>query len=307
MVNLRPTTPEDASDLSALMSAVWNGDRNAVAYHGSGRIPGVWASWNGRALGYAFVRRGTLHPKHLYVGVHVHPDARRQGLGAALWEAVTEGVTGSLKTATYADFPDAVRFLERRGLRVTVETHEPTLDLASLNAVQVDHWAEAARARGYDLQPITVLDGPEARRDLAHLHLKVYAHTHEHDPPAGISLEDAEDDFLGDDLNPAWLWGARRGRELAGVASVRTTDQPSCGELGWFGVVAEHQANGAAVTLALTTLALSAARRDGVREVTAELDSADSNALHLLGALPWERGRVWLTLTSPHVQPVSLG
>lgn len=299
MVFLRPSLPEDAPDLLALMWAVWNGDENAVAYHGAGRVPGVVASQDGRVVGYAFTRRGTLHPTHLYVGVYVHPDARRRGTGAVLWNAVTGGATASLKTATFADFLDAVHFLECRGLRVSVETHEPTLDLATWNAAGVEGWSEAARALGYALRPVTPLKSSEERRDLARLHLEVYAHTHKHDPPAERSLEDAEADFLGDDLNPAWLWVARWGEEFAGLASVRATDGVARGELGWLGVTPEHTGNGTALALALTGLALRAAREDGVREVLAELDSADPNALHLLRALPWQPGRVWLTLTSP--------
>ncbi|EYB67116.1 hypothetical protein DEIPH_ctg051orf0024 [Deinococcus phoenicis] len=296
MFTLRPATPKDAVPILTLLGGVWDGDEEAVAYHGGGRTPGVIALEEGRLVGYASLRRGTLHPTHLYVGVHVHPDARRRGVGAALWEAVTAGVSGSLKTATSAHHPEALRFLERRGLRVSVRTHQPTLDPAVLTGAEVEEWVGAVRARGYDLLPMAALTGPNVRRDLARLHLEVYAHTHRHDPPAAAAL--AGVDFLGDDLNPAWLWMARRAGQLAGVASIRTTADPAGGELGWFGVTAEHAAEGAALTRALTGLALRAAGADSVREVAAELDSADPNALDLLHALPWHPGRVWLTLVS---------
>lgn len=293
---LRPSTPDDAADLFALLQAAWDGDADAIAYHGGGRVAGVVALENGRFIGYASLRRGTLHPTHLYVGVHVHPQARQRGVGAALWEAVTADASGSLKTATSADQPQTVRFLERRGLRVSVETHQPTLDPAALNGAEVEDWAGAARALGYDLLPMTLLSEADVPRDLAGLHRAVYAHTHQDDPPAAGVL--AEVDFLSDDLNPAWLWVARRDGEWAGVASVRTTADPAVAELGWFGVTAQRAADGAALTLALTGLALRAAGADGAREVCGELDSADPNALVLLGALPWQPGRVWLTLTS---------
>lgn len=200
---LRPSTPDDAPDLSMLLQAVWNGDAEAIAYHGGGRVPGVVALENGRFVGYASLRRGTLHPRHLYVGVHVHPQARQREVGAALWEAVTADASGSLKTATSAHQPQTVRFLERRGLRVCVETHQPTLDPAALDGAAVKDWVGTARARGYDLFPMTALSGADVRRDLAGLHRRVYTHTHQHDPPAAGVL--AEVDFLGDDLNPAWL------------------------------------------------------------------------------------------------------
>lgn len=277
---------------------MWAGDEAAITYHGSGRAPGVVALEDGRLIGYASLRRGVRHPTHRYVGVHVHPTWRQRGIGSALWKAVTAGVGGSLKTATYADQSQAVRFLERRGLRVRVETHQPTLDPAALDGADVEGWAAAARARGYELLPLTALDGPEVRRELVRLHRDVYAYAHRHDPPAEASLEEAEADFLGNDLRPAWLWVARRAGQQAGVSSVRTADHPARAELGWFGVTAEHRGDGEVLTLALTGLALQAAGADGVREVTSELDSADPNAPVLLSALPWQPGRVWLTLVS---------
>lgn len=298
MFFLRPTQPHDAEGILALLNVVWNSDGDAIAYHGRGRVPGVVALDGERVIGYASLQHGVLHPTHAYLGIHVHPEERRRGVGSALWDEVTANVSASLKAATYADFSDAVRFLERRGLHVSVETHLLTLDLASWSGAEVEGWAGAARKLGYELLPMTSLDGTDIRCDLARLHQEVYTYSHQHDLPAEQSLEDAEADFLGDDLTPAWLWTAWREGKAAGVASVRTTAHPADGNLGWFGVPAAHAADGAALTLALTGLALQTAREDGVQKVTAELDSADSNALQLLWALPWQRGRVWLTLTS---------
>lgn len=294
---LHPTRPEDREAVGTLLLKVWDGDEGAVAYHGGGRAPGVMANLGDEVVGYASLRNGTRHPTSGYVGVHVHPAHRRQGVGAALWHQVTRGVTGAMKTATYAHLPEAVRFLGARGLTVRLETHLPTLDPARVSAAQVSAWVREAEALGFALLPMPALEGPDLRRRLTRLHLDVYAHTHEHDPPAAESEQEAGADFLGDDLRPEWLWVARRGDELAGVSSVRDMGDPAAAELGWFGVPGQFAAYGRILTLALTGLALRSAAASGVTRVLPELDSADPNAMHLRRELPWEPGRVWLTLT----------
>ena len=179
----------------------------------------------------------------------------------------------------------------------------PTLNPATLDAEVVRGWVAEAEAAGFALRPMSALLGEEVRRRVTQLHLDVYAHTHEHDPPSLETPEEAEADFLGDDLRPEWLWVAEKGGVLAGVSSVRDIGDPEKAELGWFGVTRDFAEHGRTLTLALTALALHSAAGE-VTRVTPELDSADPNALHLLRAFPWEAGRVWLTLRQGSV-PVS--
>lgn len=296
MANLRATSANDLSALTELLGLVWNADVEAIAYHGGGRVSGVVALKDGQIVGYASAQRKALHARHTYVGVHVHPGERGQGIGAALWSEVTASVPGSLKTALYDGDPVARSFLERRGLRVSVETHHPTLNLARLDQDELQRWKAEAQALGYELLPMTALDGLDRWNDVARLHAEVYAHSHQHDPPAPAAL--AGVDFLDDDFNPAWLWLARKDGVLAGVSSILPGAEATQGELGYFGVPTAFAEDGAALTLALTAAALQAAGQAGVATIDAELDSADPNALALWNALPWQPGRVWLTLTS---------
>ena len=171
----------------------------------------------------------------------------------------------------------------------------PTLNPAALDADTVRGWVAGAEAAGFVLRPMSALTGEDVRRRVTQLHLDVYTHTHEHDPPSPETSEEAESDFLGDDLRPEWLWVAEKGGVLAGVSSVRDMGDPAEAELGWFGVTREFAGQGRILTLALTGLALQSAANE-TTSVTPELDSADPNALHLLRELPWQTGRVWLTL-----------
>lgn len=292
MIQFRPTTPEDQSELETLLLTVWNGDEGAVAYHGRGRRPGLLASIESEVIGYCATWRSKLHPTHAYVGVHVHPHWRGQGIGSRLWREITAGVTGTLKSATSDGQRQGQRFLERHGLKVSVWTHQPRLSLASLP--DPENWVQHTLALGFELLPMTNLHGEKVQAELLHLHRGVYAHTHEHDPVT-VDVMD-EEDFLGDDLVPEWLFVARKNGVLAGVSSVRL-DEP-LPMLGWFGVTRAFVPVGRELTLALTGLALQSAARDGVNELTAELDSPDPNAMHLLRELPWQPERVWLTFTS---------
>ncbi|WP_278912188.1 GNAT family N-acetyltransferase [Deinococcus wulumuqiensis] len=290
MVSFRPTTETDRIQLAALLATVWKGEEGGAAYHGGGRRAG-WLAYAGEdVVGYGQLWHSVLHPTYAYVGVHVHPDWRGQGIGGHLWKTVTSGADKPLKAKTYATQRPAVRFLERHGLTCTVQTHEPTLALAHLSDPAA---ITEAKQLGFRLLPMTALPS-ELGRQLLPLHREVYRHTHLHDP-AQVDVMD-EEDFLGDDLCPDWLFVAEKGNELAGVASVRRSDAPDMGELAWFGVTERFAATGQPLTLALVTAALQAARVGGVRMVNAELDSADPNALHLWHTLPWIPGKTWLTL-----------
>lgn len=291
MLTIRPTQPSDLANVQHFLKAVWDRNPGGVAYHGVGRRPGLVAEVNGQLVGYAHTWRSTLHPTHAYVGVHVHPSFRGQGIGLTLWQAVTRDMSGSVKVKTYDSQTDGVRFLRARGLTLSVETHEPTLNPADLSIEEVRQWVREAQALGFEVLSLTSLS--DTRDELSRLHELVYLHTHEHDP-AQPGVLDA-DDFLGDDLVPEWLFVARKDGVLAGVSSVRR-DSP-WPMLGWFGVTKACSAVGAPLTLALTGLAIQAAGRAGVTELTAELDSADPNALHLLQVLPWRPDRVWFTFT----------
>lgn len=291
---LRPTTPADRPALAALLHSVW-GEHPGAAYHGSGHRPGMVAEQGGELLGYAHCWRSALHLTFSYVGVHVHLEARGQGLGTQLWQEVTRGVCGPFKAKTDAEQVEAVRFLRARGLRLSVTTHEPTLSLARLPSSVGEGAFQEVQAGGFELLPLSRLSDPLTTQRVTDLHRAVYAHTHEHDPPQVEVLD--EEDFLGDDLHPAWLWVARRGGRLAGVSSVRRTESPAWGELGWFGVARDFAPFREPLTLALTVRALRAAAQDRVKEVNAELDSADPGALHLWRSLPWTPGSRWLTFT----------
>ncbi|UTA51338.1 GNAT family N-acetyltransferase [Deinococcus radiodurans] len=179
MLTLRPTSPGDGHALAELLAVVWAGQENGAAYHGGGRRPGVVAVCAGKLVGYGQLWHSRLHPTYAYAGVHVHPQWRGQGIGGELWNAVTKDVEQPLKAKTYATQSAAVRFLQRRGLRVSVETLEPMLWPADLE--DVTPWVRAAEQLGFVLRPMTELSD-ELRTQLLPLHREVYAHAHLHDP-----------------------------------------------------------------------------------------------------------------------------
>lgn len=293
---LRPSTEADQSAIKRLLDEVWHGDKSAPAYHGGGRLSGVVAVQDGQIVGYAHTTRKRLHPTHTYVGVHVAPHARGQGIGRRLWQRMTANCTGTLKTATYSTEQEALAFLQKRGLAVSVRTQFARLALAQLDAQKLKHWQAEAEGLGFTLLPMqAVQDTPP--EDLVALHRAVYAHTHQHDPP-DVSLFD-EEDVLSDDLNPRWLYVARQGTRLAGVGSVRFGEMPTQGELGWCGVAPEFAQAGPILTRALAGLALQAAQQDGLSSVLGEFDSVDRDMVELYVALPWENDLLWLTLTTP--------
>lgn len=294
MPSYRPTQTEDQPALRALLHEVWGNSQSAIAYYGAGQRPGILAEKQGQLIGYSHIWHSPLHPMFTYIGVHVHPDWRNQGIGTKLWQAVLQEQSGPLKAKTYASQWAGTQFLLSRGLQLLVETHESTLVTATVTAQQVTVWTAEAAALGFELCPMTALNDGD-RAALADLHDQVYAQAHRHDPSV-MGILDAEA-FLGSDLRPEWLFVAKKGGQLVGVSSVRL-DQPDP-MLGWFGVIQAAASAGKVLTLALTGLAVQAAAQDGVSRIGAELDDADPLALAVLMTLPWQPGGVWQTFTSP--------
>lgn len=298
MLTLRATRPNDPPHLRELLDEVWGGDLGAVTYHGLGRRAGLVAEDQGRLVGYGHQWRSDLHPTYTYVGVHVHPDWRGRGVGAALWDGVLPGQVGPLKAKTYAAQTEGTRFLQRRGLTLSVETHDALLDTSAVLDEQVRQWVARVADLGFTVVPMTELDGA-GLAGLGALHDRVYVQAHRHDPAVPGILKAA--DLVGDDVVPEWMFVVRREEELAGVASVRL-DEPRP-VLGWCGVTDAFAAVGADLTKAVTGLAVQAAARAGVEQIGAELDAVDAVSATLLDSLPWQTGPIWQTFTTPDGGP----
>ena len=77
----------------------------------------------------------SYHPHKFGLMIFVHPQARRQGLGGRLYDTVLEELSpydpASLESQTREDWPDGVRFLEKRGFQLVNRQQQSRLDPAA--------------------------------------------------------------------------------------------------------------------------------------------------------------------------------
>ena len=142
-------------------------------YPGSARF---LASLDGRVVGAASVGRIYMYEptfERLWFGIHVLPDARRHGLGGALWAACSavareQGKTG-LQTDVSERQVDGVAFLEGRGFEVTERAKMVQLDLRGRPAPDVappDGIEITSLAERPDLEPALHAVAVEAYADI---------------------------------------------------------------------------------------------------------------------------------------------
>ncbi|MCJ7710334.1 MAG: GNAT family N-acetyltransferase [Chloroflexi bacterium] len=104
------------------------------------------ASLDGRPVGAASVGRIFMYDasfERFWWDVHVLPDARRLGLGGALWAAASEvaraaGKTG-FQTDVYESQADGVAFLLSRGFEIVERTKGVSLDQAAALVLEEAH------------------------------------------------------------------------------------------------------------------------------------------------------------------------
>ncbi len=112
------------------------------AYPGGVRFLG---SLDGRTVAAASVGRIYMYEptfERYWFGIHVMPDARRQGLGTRLWAACSAVARAAGKTGLQTDVserqPDGLAFLESRGFEAIERMKMVQLDLRGLEPPAID-------------------------------------------------------------------------------------------------------------------------------------------------------------------------
>ena len=115
-VTVRPASPADREAIAALLTESW-GAPVAVAHgvrYDTADLPALIAERDGRIAGLLTY---TIGPDGLEV-VTLDAVVRRAGVGGALLAAAAELAPGRLWLVTTNDNLDALRFYQRRGMRI---------------------------------------------------------------------------------------------------------------------------------------------------------------------------------------------
>lgn len=234
----------------------------------------------------------------LFVSVVVHPHARGQGVGGALYDALRAGMQlhrpAKLSTGVREDRPAALQFASSRGFTEMAREQEAELALKALNVSQREQSFATAQAAGYELKTFAAVMtqiGADAAWQRYHA-LDLDAGRDVPLPPGETmalpTLERYRERAEGNPEFDASLWFvAEKGGELAALSELGTSPVPGRFGTGFTGVARAHR--GHRLAWALKYMALEEAIRRGattVRTVNDETNVPMRNINTGLGFLP---------------------
>src|SRR5579872_4437313 len=164
--HIRPSTPGDYVAMIAINRAIypdyaatedemryWDEHRDPVlkfqrwVAEQEGRVAGI-AQYNHSPEGY--------HPRKFWINISVHPDARRHGIGSALYEQIVEELQPfdplNLRSRVREDMSPGIQFLQARGYQDVWKDWESRLDLATFDASPYQGLEEKLRGQGIEIK-----------------------------------------------------------------------------------------------------------------------------------------------------------
>ncbi|MFC5597325.1 GNAT family N-acetyltransferase [Deinococcus cellulosilyticus] len=285
--------PMDEPQIQQLIEEVWHGDSDVLPYFrrsGSTQFHVVFET-AGKIAGYGSLTECTLHPVPFYVGLHVHPAHRRQGVGHGLLVTLLQkngGFQGRpLQSATYRHLPEGIQALQHLGFHETLSTWTGELQIREI-------MDRIPPPEGFQLGSLADL-GQEWVPVLTALHQQIYLNSHGHNPSVLSSAEVAQARFMGGDLISKLMWVAMHNDQPRALGSFRATDDQDLLEMGWFGSAGLDPELEEALLLSIFSHAAWQAHQMGFQRLQGEFDSGDASLAALRHAFPWKVLHEWVT------------
>lgn len=313
---IRPSTPADFPTLVEIYNAASPDEPTTLAMHEFrertrrpdlpfGRLV---AEHEGALVGVAsYMQPEWLEGEHsLFVSVTVHPDARGQGVGRALYEAVRARMQphqpSKLSTWVREDRPAALCFAASRGFAEIAREQDAELDLTALNLTQREHSFATAHAAGYALKTFAEVVAQEG----AQIAWKKYYDLDwdaARDAPllsgetlAVPTLERYREQAEGNpEFDPSLWFVASKDGELAALSQLWNSAMPGRFDTGFTGVARAHRGHRLAWTLKY--LALEEAIRRGATTVRTSNDETNIPMRNINSGLGFVPIPAYLTLS----------
>lgn len=264
-----------------------HGRTDLLAFVGAEPVGAAWAY-----LPYA-----SESSEFVNVSVRVLPEARRVGVGSALFRRVSEHARElrrlRLYTVTRHDDADTLRYLGVRGYVELTRMEDVALDL---HAVHV----EPETPRRIEIVPFA----PEHERGMYDVSLEADADTPSPDPFVAGSFERWRSHDLGLCVIRELSFVALDDRDVVGWATLG--DEHDGIAVHWMTGVA-RRARRRGIARALKTHQIDAARRAGLRELRTQNDVANAPMRRVNERLGYRRRLTWLHLGGPLLDGADVG
>jgi GNAT superfamily N-acetyltransferase len=215
-------------------------------------------------VGSYFQREWFYHPQKFRVSVLVQHDHRKQGIGAALYDQLLDGLQPlqpvALIADTYENFPENVRFLEQRGFEIFIRDRELRLDVATFDSTVFGDTQGLLQARGITLKPVTALaNDPQRDQKLYELDHILSADAPQAEYAPERSLADyVEFALTGSRALPDGFFVAVHDGEYVGFTQVMRAGEQTLYQL-LTGVRRDYRRQGIALALKLRSIAYAQA------------------------------------------------
>ena len=124
---------------------------------------------NGEAIGFGSYGQSSFdyHPQRFYVNVEVHPEYQRQGIGAALYDQIMNGLQAFdprvLRADAFTNLPQGFAFLQKRGFYEAFRETPVHLDVAGFDPGPYADLEAKLRAQGVVIKTLRELESDPDR------------------------------------------------------------------------------------------------------------------------------------------------